>query len=143
MDETFLVLSPAVLLENCDDVRGGELPQGFMLVTVSESEWDSIGEEMFQNEEEAGNLEWFLPTVLRCVGFRELPVGRLAGLFLHGTQQSCVLWDDGRVVESRVSEACENLPRSQWPGNYALRWIGVHKGDHVDEFEALGLGWGD
>lgn len=50
-------------------------------------------------------------------------------------------WNDGQVVLGPLQLALkEPNPASGSPISQALRRLGVVKGDHVDEFDAIGLG---
>jgi hypothetical protein len=55
--------------------------------------------------------------------------------------QSAQVWDDGKVVLGPVRLAEQAPDRSGGsPISQALRRLGVAKGDHADEFDAVALG---
>lgn len=80
---------------------------------------------------------------------RVLAVGSVAGPVAHveaeysggtGTQIAQV-WDAGKVVLGPVhSGEREAFPTAGSPISQALRRLGAARGDHFDEFEAVGLG---
>ncbi|RSM63494.1 hypothetical protein DMH03_16060 [Amycolatopsis sp. WAC 01376] len=52
--------------------------------------------------------------------------------------QSVQVWDGGETVLGPLHSAEDDSGGS--PISQALRWLGVVKGDHFDEFDAVGLG---
>jgi hypothetical protein len=70
------------------------------------------------------------------------PVAYVEAEYFGGTgEQSAVVWDAGQVVLSHLHLAEKALiPAVGTPISQALRWLGVAKGVHQDEFDAVGLG---
>jgi hypothetical protein len=70
------------------------------------------------------------------------PVAYVEAEYFDGTgEQSAVLWDTGQVVLGRLHLAERaSIPAVGTPISQALRRLGVTKGDHQDEFDAVGLG---
>ncbi|OXM44337.1 hypothetical protein CFP71_40455 [Amycolatopsis thailandensis] len=70
------------------------------------------------------------------------PVAYLEAEYFGGVgTQSAQVWDKGRVVLGPLHlEENQPTPPGGSPISQALRLLGVGKGDHHDEFEAIGLG---
>jgi hypothetical protein len=94
---------------------------------------------------------------LQPVGFWKMPAGfdhALAGCSMNGPvgyveadyfggvgSQSAQVWDGGKVVLGPLLLAEEQpFPAGGTPISQALRRLGVGKGKHYDEFDAVGLG---
>jgi hypothetical protein len=91
----------------------------------------------------------------RVDGFWKLPPGferALAACSAHGPvayleaeyfggagEQNAQVWDGGDVVLGPFHRD-EPFPVGEGPFCRALRWLGVDRGDHLDEFDAVGLG---
>ncbi len=70
------------------------------------------------------------------------PVAYVEAEFFGGTgTQSAQVWDNGKVVLGplRLAEG-ERPPVAGSPISQALRQLGATRGDHHDEFDAVGLG---
>lgn len=93
----------------------------------------------------------------RPAGFWKMPGGfdlTLAAWSAHGPiayveadffggrgEQHAQVWDEGAVVLGPLHlQVNEPFPDTGSPISRALRRLGAAKGDHYDEFEALGLG---
>ncbi|WIX93204.1 hypothetical protein [Amycolatopsis sp. DG1A-15b] len=64
-----------------------------------------------------------------------------AGYFGGSGTQSAQVWAGGQVVLGPLRLAVgEPIPAEGSPISRALRWLGVVKGEHFDEFDAVGLG---
>ncbi|WP_424185371.1 hypothetical protein ACOBQX_26230 [Actinokineospora sp. G85] len=70
------------------------------------------------------------------------PVAYVEAEFFGGPgTQSAQVWDGGKVVLGPLHLAeGEPSPAEGSPISQALRRLGVTKGDHFDEFDAVGLG---
>ncbi|MEU8415793.1 hypothetical protein AB0C24_23655 [Amycolatopsis japonica] len=70
------------------------------------------------------------------------PVAYVEAEYFGGTgTQTAQVWNDGEVVLGPLQLAEKQpIPASGSPISQALRQLGVVKGDHVDEFDAIGLG---
>ncbi|MFJ9713359.1 hypothetical protein [Streptomyces sp. NPDC101234] len=70
------------------------------------------------------------------------PVAYIEADYFGGAgTQTAQVWDAGQVVLGplRLAEGGTS-PTTGTPISQALRWLGAAKGDHVDEFAAVGLG---
>ncbi|MFH8796006.1 hypothetical protein [Streptomyces sp. NPDC017941] len=70
------------------------------------------------------------------------PVAYVEAEYFGGAgTQTAQVWDDGKTVLGPLCMAeGEPPPTSGTPISQALRRLGAVKGDHVDEFSAVGLG---
>jgi hypothetical protein len=70
------------------------------------------------------------------------PVAYVEAEYFGGTgEQSAMVWDAGQVVLAHLHLAEKApIPAVGTPISQALRRLGVAKGDHHDEFDAVGLG---
>jgi len=70
------------------------------------------------------------------------PVAYVEAEYFGGTgEQSAMVWDAGQVVLGHLHLAEKaSVPAVGTPISQALRRLGVAKGDHQDEFDAVGLG---
>ncbi|MEV7551527.1 hypothetical protein AB0N89_18040 [Amycolatopsis sp. NPDC089917] len=70
------------------------------------------------------------------------PVAYLEAEYFGGVgMQNAQVWDGGQVVLGPLHlEENQPTPPGGSPISQALRFLGVDKGDHHDEFDAIGLG---
>ncbi|EOD66602.1 hypothetical protein [Amycolatopsis vancoresmycina] len=70
------------------------------------------------------------------------PVAYVEADYFGGSgTQAAQLWDGGQVVLGPLHLAeGKPIPAEGSPISRALRWLGVVKGEHFDEFDAAGLG---
>ena len=111
------------------------LNQGLALITLTESDWELIGQALADAPDSATSLDWFMATVMRSAGFPEAYPAPVLFIEVQGDLQSSVLFVGRRVIAS-FAHAPAGL---DGPVNHALRRLGVDRGPHPDEATALGL----
>ncbi len=118
------------------------LPQGIAMMPMTDEFFDAVAEEV---------------DAARSLGFEKLPggfaeklsswsatapIGYAEADFFGGVgTQQAALWTDGALTFGPVSiDEDEPFPPDGSPISQLLRHLGVTRGGHHDEFDALGLG---
>ena len=139
--ESALVLDEQALEGREPLSRAVRLGQGKALLPLTEEIWDCIGDDLADNPDDAGNLDYFMSVVLRCAGFEGLR-GRVAYVEAQIGRESAVATVEGEVLTSSVWEEgqadASSVPVDK-PIDAALRAVGVDRGDWPDERSAIGL----
>jgi hypothetical protein len=120
------------------------LAHDLALIPITDATFDRLGGGGGRFEDTFFYLSSAVETIARQASF-DAPVAYVeADIFGGSGTQAAIVWHEGAVlygpVRADVGWPAREPTRPAWPFNYALRHLGVDRGDAVDEFEAAGLG---
>lgn len=128
------------LVGACEDANIAPLNQGLSLLPMIDEFFDAV------TVREMPKLDgfWKIPAgfhLALAACSANGPVAYVEADYFGGTgEQSAMVWDAGQIVLGHLRLAGKiSIPDAGTPISQALRRLGVTKGVHQDEFDAVGL----